>query len=215
MMQLINILRKIKKFIIQDSLTEEYERFISDGGDEIIFKKINLSSNSIVIDGGGFNGEFTDQLIKKNCKNIIIYEPDNDFFLRLSEKYSHTKNIKVINLALYNRNQKINLSNNANASSIMEKSDIGEKVNAIDVGFEFKNYEKIDLLKLNIEGAEYDVLDRLIETQEIRKIKYLLVQFHQEHDLDGTKFNSIFSKIKRDYEIIFNYKYVWSLFIKK
>ena len=101
------------------------------------------------------------------------------------------KKVEILNLALFNKEQTITLSENSNASSIMESRKDGTKVKAVDISKEFKKYKNIDLLKLNIEGAEYNVISRLIETQEINKVKYLLVQFHKEHDVDGSKFEKI------------------------
>ena len=46
---------------------------------------------------------------------------------------------------------------------------------------EFVDSEKIteiDLLKINIEGGEYDVIPRLLDTKMINKIKYIQIQFH-------------------------------------
>jgi FkbM family methyltransferase len=38
--------------------------------------------------------------------------------------------------------------------------------------------KELSLLKLNVEGAEYELLDRLIETDMIKRIKCVQVQFH-------------------------------------
>lgn len=215
MIKIINIIKKIKNFFFKNTQTKEFLQFISDGGDTVIFKNIMLNKDSVVIDGGGFNGEFTDEILKKTFHKIYIYEPDTNFYNDLLKKYKFEKKVEILNLALFNKEQTINLSKNSNASSIMENSEDGTEVKAVDISKEFKKYKDIDLLKLNIEGAEYDVISRLIETQEINKVKYLLVQFHKEHDLDGLKFQKINLEILKNYNIVFNYKYVWSLFIRK
>lgn len=215
MIKIFKIIKKIKNFFFKTAQTKEYLQFISDGGDTVIFKNIILNKDSVIIDGGGFNGEFTDEILKKNFHKIYIYEPDTNFYNDLQKKYKFEKKVEILNLALFNNDQIITLSENSNASSIMENSEYGTKVKAADISKEFEKYENIDLLKLNIEGAEYDVISRLIETQEIDKVKYLLVQFHKEHDLDGSKFEKINLEILKNYNIVFNYKYIWSLFIRK
>ena len=215
MIKIINIKKKIKNFFFKNTQTKEYLQFIEDGGDRIIFENIKLNINSVIIDGGGFNGEFTDEIIKKKFQKVYIYEPDKIFFEYLKKKYEFKENIEILNYALFNKKQNIILSENSNASSIMENSKVGSMVEAVDILDEFKKYKNIDLLKLNIEGAEYEVISRLLKTQELTKIKYLLVQFHREHDLNGTKFEKIFFEISKNYNVIFNYKYVWSLFIRK
>ena len=215
MIKIFNIIKKIKNFFFKTAQTKEFLQFNSDGGDDVIFKNIILNKDSVIIDGGGFNGEFTDEILKKKFHKIYIYEPDPNFFNDLIKKYKFEKKIEILNLALFNKEKIITLSENSNASSIMENSEDGTKVKAVDTSKEFKKYKNIDLLKLNIEGAEYDVISGLIETQELNKVKYLLVQFHKEHDLDGSKFEKINLEILKNYNIVFNYKYVWSLYIRK
>ena len=65
MIKIINIIKKIKNFFIKITQTKEFLQFISDGGDTVIFKNIILNKDSVIIDGGGFNGEFTDEILKK------------------------------------------------------------------------------------------------------------------------------------------------------
>ena len=62
----------------------------------------------------------------------------------------------------------------------MENIEDGSKVKAVDISKEFKKY-KYWSAKVKYWGREYNVISRLIETQEINKVRYLLVQFHKEH----------------------------------
>lgn len=45
-------------------------------------------------------------------------------------------------------------------------------------------YEYIDFVKIDIEGAEWDVLDDLILTDTLQKIDQLIVEHHQSYDTD-------------------------------
>jgi hypothetical protein len=38
--------------------------------------------------------------------------------------------------------------------------------------------DRVNLLKINVEGAEYDILDKLIETGYIKNVDNIQVQFH-------------------------------------
>jgi FkbM family methyltransferase len=213
---MLNFLKKIKKVIFLKSESIYYKNFIKDGGDSIIYQSIALDSKSLVIDGGGYEGEFVDEILKKKNCNIYIYEPNVEFFNKLFLKYQNNNAIKVANLALFDKTCKISLSNNDNASSIINNSfqDL-KNIWACDVFEEFKKYQQIDLLKLNIEGAEYNVLNRLIDTGSIKRINYILVQFHKEYDDNYLKRNIILSELQKTHKVIFSYNYVWELFIKK
>jgi hypothetical protein len=47
---------------------------------------------------------------------------------------------------------------------------------AIDLSQDLPN--RVDLLKLDIEGAEFQILDRLCETQAIQRFRKLICEFH-------------------------------------
>ena len=50
--------------------------------------------------------------------------------------------------------------------------------------------DRCDVLKIDIEGAEYDVLDRLCDSGEIRQVRQLLIEFHHgvtHHDMAETQ----------------------------
>ena len=51
--------------------------------------------------------------------------------------------------------------------------------------------DDIDLCKVNIEGGEYDLFDRLIEADWLRRIRILLIQFHEWHPKAYTRRRAI------------------------
>ena len=67
--------------------------------------------------------------------------------------------------------------------------------------FEFMNEKSIknlDLIKINIEGGEYQVLNRLIDTNLVKNIKNILVQFHDIDSSSKSERDLIRKKIKKD-----------------
>ena len=69
--------------------------------DKNIAKKIvnvakNIPENNILEIGSG-KGALTDEIIKKNPKNLILIEKDKFLYEYLLSKYKNIKNIKVLN----------------------------------------------------------------------------------------------------------------------
>lgn len=50
---------------------------------------------------------------------------------------------------------------------------------------------RIDLIKINIEGGEYELLDRLIETDLIKQIENIQVQFHDFSETSSSEMERI------------------------
>lgn len=141
----------------------------------------NLDNDSLVIDAGGYLGDFTANL-GYDC-NVIIFEPVPEFFKYCKERFKVNPRIKIECFGLGTRDGRSTLYVRKDASSFYEKwkwagSSDAITVNTICLSKYIKGFPKVDLLKLNIEGTEYDVLGDLAENKQISKIKTILVQFH-------------------------------------
>jgi FkbM family methyltransferase len=77
--------------------------------------------------------------------------------------------------------------------------------------YEEKKRPKIDLLKLNVEGAEYEILPRMIETKVINHCNYVLVQFHNFIEGAEMKRNKICSLMAETHSVVFCFPFVWEL----
>ena len=71
------------------------------------------------------------------------------------------------------------------------------------------NIGKIDLMKINIEGAEYDLLDDLIETGTVKHIDNLLIQFHDFFPEAKSRMDKIHEHLKQTHESTFCHEFVW------
>ncbi len=74
-----------------------------------------------------------------------------------------------------------------------------------------KNIEAkhVDLMKLNIEGAEFDLLDRLIAKKLHKKVTDIQIQFHKIDDKSEERRNKIREKLSKTHDCTWNYPFVW------
>jgi hypothetical protein len=84
---------------------------------------------------------------------------------------------------------------------VVKKVDVAEWVK--DLGRE------IDILEINIEGSEYDVLKRLLQSQEIQKIRRLNIQFHEifAHSRDLTQ--DIRKALLKTHNLLWSFDWIW------
>lgn len=144
-----------------------------------------FNKDSIIFDCGGFKGEYTDDIIHKYNCNVYIYEPIKEFSDRLINKYKNNKKIHVINKAIYKRigKEKFYLGgiSNEGSSLIKEKYNVGKEIivetTTIDNELNINKIDKLDLIKLNVEGSELDILENTsIDT--LKKIKQIQLSAH-------------------------------------
>jgi hypothetical protein len=64
-------------------------------------------------------------------------------------------------------------------------------------------------LKLNIEGAEYDVLDRLATAGVLPRIRSLVIQFHRVVPESDRRRDMIQAKLAQTHHLVFDYPFVW------
>lgn len=87
----------------------------------------------------------------------------------------------------------------------------GEKAKIQNVRSFFENFDVpfIDLMKINIEGGEYDLLPALVETGEIRRIGYLQIQFHNFTKSARVERDRIREALKETHDEVRCFPFVW------
>lgn len=152
---------QIDKSPIYDfSYKRYYKRFNS-----MFCRKYGLNEGDVIIDlGAGIGAEliFYKNKIKDSGK-IYAIEASPDSFLKLGKLCNHNKfkNISLHNIAISDKNGSVWIEelDLYKANQINEDSK-GKEVKALtlDEFVKENNIEKIDLLKMNIEGAELQVI---------------------------------------------------------
>ena len=64
-------------------------------------------------------------------------------------------------------------------------------------------------MKINIEGSEFELLDHMIDTGYISKVKHLQIQFHNFVNDSEVKRKTIRDKLKYSHKNIFNFPFIW------
>ena len=68
---------------------------------------------------------------------------------------------------------------------------------------------KIDLLKMNIEGGEYELLDRLITTGEIKKCKNIQIQFHNYGEWSILKRDQLKDELRKTHFCTYDFEWTF------
>lgn len=192
-----------------------FSKWVKDNGDGNLLTNYPLDNNSIVLDVGGYVGVFTDQLNNLYQPKIEILEPVKSFYSILQKKYKSRRNIRVHNFGLSGKTRTDYIAISGDGSSQFADSRRKEKVSLIDVKQVTKKYKKIDLVSVNVEGAEYEILGRLIDSGEIKKIKFLQVQFHDIMPNSKAKRNKLIKQLNKTHKKKFQYPFVWESFERK
>lgn len=193
--------------IAKNIQSNSYNKWLSDNGEYTHRIEYDLTENSIVIDWGGFKGEWTQQIFNKYKCNIHVYEAFKEYADLLTNKFIDNNKVKVYNFGVGAYSRKVTMIEDDLATKVVSNQD-GD-VLLISVEHIMKNFTFVDLLKINIEGLEYEVLSKMIETDDIKKIKNIQVQFHAFDEDCMQKYNELKNKLEKTHILTYNYPFIW------
>jgi len=179
--------------------------------------KFNLPENPILFDVGGFKGDWV-KIAKETYVNPIVYvfEPVKSFYDRIVDRYKGDQHVKVFNFGLSDVSRCETISIDGDSSSVLLKRGHQETIqlkNIIEFIKEEGIYE-VHLIKINIEGEEYRLMEYLVENPELNIFNNYLIQFHRFVDNCESRRNFLRDKLSEYYEELFNYEFVfegWSM----
>ena len=210
------IFKKISKKLnkqneIKNPQEERVIPWFKAGGDKTLRLNYPLASSSVVVDVGGYEGQWASDIFSKYCCNIIIFEPVKNFYEKIKDRFSKNEKITVYELGLSNMGGEIDISLLDDSSSVFKENQQSEKVRVVNASnfLKDKNINTIDLIKINIEGSEYDLLENLIEGGYVSKIKNIQVQFHDFVPNAKERMVKIQDKLKNTHHLTYQYEFVW------
>lgn len=192
-----------------------YNKWVSDGGDLTLRLTYPLlNEQSVVIDAGGYRGDWTDKIFTKYKCNIFILEPMKDYYSSIAFRFdslSGDAKIIPINVALLDKTQKLEMCTGGDSSSIFIEGGLREVVQCVDVKdfFEQHNLSGVDLIKINIEGSEYALLERIIKLGLHKKIKNFQIQFHRFIENCDSRRKNIQKALSETHVCTWNYDWIW------
>lgn len=195
------------------------------------FFKKKFDQNIInVIDVGGHKGETINFFLKNfNIGKLFVFEPNKDLYDFLIKKFSR-KNIFIFNYGagFKKEKKKLNISIDSSSSTInninmntnyfkRKKKFLSlknnssyfvdvQEINVINLSeFILSKEDKIDVLKIDTEGYEFNIL-RGINKLDFKKIDFIYFEHHYDLMIDkGYKFSDI-NKLLRENNFTLRYK---------
>lgn len=195
----------------------EMEKWFEDRAEYLRYK-YNLNKDSVVLDIGMYKGEFVDRIFKTYGCNIIGFEPIFEYYNICTSRFQIGK-IKLFNFGLgaFTREEEITIDGDCSSILANKENIKKEKIKIISVlsFLKLNNIEKIDLMKINIEGMEYELLETLLYNSCINNINNIQVQFHDFVPDAEEKRKNIVDELILTHEPTFCYPFVWENYVRR
>ncbi len=175
----------------------------------------DVGGNDVVFDVGAYHGDWSEEIARRYAPTIYAFEPDPMSFPELAARFAGRPRMTSLQYGL----------GAATATAQMSLAGVGSSTFGHDAAFGTQTVEirdvvsvlaelrldAVDLMKVNIEGGEYDLFDRLIETDRLRHIRQVLVQFHEWHPKAYRRRRTIRRALARTHREVWCYPWIWEL----
>ena len=172
-----------------------YQEFFIYKNIEKEFPTLNLNNFKIVLDLGANNGLFIEKILRNGAEKVYGFEPSPNALSNLMHRYGNNDKVTIVNKAVSNNSGKLTFHYHPENSTISafdknhitphlpEHEIIACEVETIrlDEYCDSQNINEIDLIKIDVEGAEYSILNSL-NKEFYSKVKNLLIEIHENTD---------------------------------
>lgn len=183
-----------------------------------------LTEESVVFIVGGYSGIQAGWYAETYNPYIYIFEPQVPHFEMLERMFDSNGKVQIFNFGLSDRNYRAMFGQcgNDSCSAIPYRIDGDEMMYDPFYYLELKditqflveyNIDRIDLLFMNCEGAEFIILPLLIDTGFIDNIHNIKAQIHPTRK-GSERFDQIVKDLERTHRIRDNYYPAWVTWVK-
>jgi len=213
-----SIKRKLRKFydlhIRRDQKRIAFYKYLDEGG-ELLRSNYPLGQDAIIIDAGGYIGDFAAEMAQKYDCRIDVFEPVERYVEKIRERFTSNSKVHVVQAGLgaTEKEEFINIAglgssvfDDGNGEGAKERIKI---ISAVDY-VRSKGYLAIDLMKINIEGGEYELLNSLLEHPDlIKRIRFFQIQFHDFVPDAQQMRNEIQKKLSKTHKLMWDFPFIW------
>lgn len=154
------------------------------------YKDFNLEGCENVIDAGASVGLFTQNMLNKGAKQVASIECDDRSIVALFSNFIGNPKVKIIGMALSDIDGEKELYwkednplvnsldiNNSEFSTQDNPNSKTVKTTTLETLISNLNWDQIDLLKIDIEGSEWDVINTTPD-DTFQSIDKILLEYH-------------------------------------
>ena len=171
----------------------------------------DLSAESCVFDLGGYEGQWASDIFGRYACAVHVFEPLPQYAEEIKARFARNEKIRLYPFGLAAANGQETIGVSADSSSLFQSG--GEQVEcrfveAVDF-LEGGGFTQIDLMKINIEGGEYELLEHLLERDWVRRIVNIQVQFHVIVPDAEARMARIQQRLGETHSLTYQFPFVW------
>ncbi len=201
--------RKIKNTIFQNPI-EYYQKWLLGRVEDLRYE-YDLNVDSVVFDLGGYYGNFAKRISEKFHCHVYVFEPVKEYFYIIQDNLRHCDKVHLFNYGISDKNTFQEIGVQGDASGLYNLSAKREVIELRSIGrvFEELGIKYVDLIKINVEGAEYGILFNILKQGIAKNFGNIQVQFHKFIEGAKQKKRKIRRRLAKTHRITFGYPFIF------
>jgi FkbM family methyltransferase len=176
---------------------------------------VPITDAGVAVDLGAYVGDWSQRMLERYRCTVYAFEPSPGAAAKAAERVRDAPNATVFDFGVGAADGTALLARDGPGSSVYggkgQFGSVSVPIRDIVTVLDELGVQFVDVLKLNVEGAEYDLLDRLIEADWLSRIGMISVQFHEWHPNAHRRRTRIRRALRASHEQEWNYPWVWEL----
>lgn len=182
------------------------EDWVAAGHDRTLRLDYDLGPSSVVFDLGGYEGQWAADIRARYGCTVHVFEPVVSFARRIERRFAHDASVHVHPFGLAGSTRVDTIHLDADGSSLFGT---GEPVEIQLVHAAGHLRHDVDLVKVNIEGGEFELLEHLVATGLVERVRELQVQFHEHVPHAEARMRRLQAALARTHRKTWGVDFVW------
>jgi FkbM family methyltransferase len=185
------------------------QMFRRDGYSDLLVLNLGLGVQSVVMDFGGYSGDYTAAVFNEYHCHIHVFEPVPQFATSLRERFSESNEVQIHGFGVAETDEVRLFGIADDATGYFSTG------NSVEVPF--RSVEclagiapvDIDVIAINIEGGEYELIPVLAKASVLKRAELIFVQFHRVGEDPDIERETCRRLLEESHEPLWNYDYIW------
>ena len=180
-------------------------------GDATLRVDYPLSAQSLVFDLGGYKGQWASDIHAMYGCQVYVFEPVPLFAGQIARRFQRNPRIRVFDFGLSARDETDRIGLAQDGSSTFKPGTESVEIRLVGIS-EFLRKEgvhEIDLMKINIEGGEYSLLEHMLDEGLTDRIRDIQVQFHDFVPDAAARMAAIQQRLAKSHVPTYQFPFVW------
>ena len=191
--------------------------YVTQGTEDGLRYEFDVSPADTVIDVGGFEGDWAAEMVARYGCRVHVCEPVAALVTALQRRFGRNPAITIHPFGLAGRDSTEVISVMSESSSVLRNTAAFHRHSSQETihlrdGNDFLSeiaLPDVAVMKINIEGGEYDLLEALIRSGRIASVRNVLIQFHDFVNDAEQRMKIIQQSLSATHEQTFGYDFVW------